>query len=396
MKKFITIILLSLIFIPNNISASTKEEVTLYLFHGDGCIHCQAEKEFLDEIKDDYDNLNIVMYETWYDDNNLKLSQEVRKQMGITKASVPLTIIGDYYTIGFGEHTKNDIIKQIEYQTLNKTEDIVDKIINNEDVSDKDFNVIDKEGKITLPLIGEINAKEFSLPIIALVLGIIDGFNPCAMWILIFLISMLISTKDRKKMWILGFTFILTSAIVYALIMTAWLNVTGLVSSVVYLRIFVAIIALAAAGFNIYSFIKGLKEKDGCTVVDDKKRIKVITKIKTTINESRLIVAVSGIMLLALIVNLIEVSCSAGLPLIFTSILSFNDLTTMQYALYIFIYILFFLIDDLIVFTIAMITFKVTGLSTKYVKYNHIIGGIIMFIIGILLIFKPEWIMFNF
>lgn len=99
---------------------------------------------------------------------------------------------------------------------------------------------------------------------------------------------------------------------------------------------------------------------------------------------------------LAFIVNLIELACSAGLPLLFTQILAINDLSKFMYALNIGIYIFFFLIDDLIIFIIAMITFKVTGISTKYTKYSHLIGGIIMLLISILMIFKPEWLMFNF
>lgn len=93
---------------------------------------------------------------------------------------------------------------------------------------------------------------------------------------------------------------------------------------------------------------------------------------------------------------MIELACSAGLPLLFTQILAINDLSKFMYALNIGIYIFFFLIDDLIIFIIAMITFKVTGISTKYTKYSHLIGGIIMLLISILMLFKPEWLMFNF
>src|SRR5699024_4433762 len=99
---------------------------------------------------------------------------------------------------------------------------------------------------------------------------------------------------------------------------------------------------------------------------------------------------------LAISVNLIELACSAGLPVIFTQVLAMNDLSTLEYWIYIFIYIFFFMIDDLIVFAIAVKTMELTGITTKYTKYSHLIGGLLMFIIGILLIVKPEWLMFNF
>ena len=106
--------------------------------------------------------------------------------------------------------------------------------------------------------------------------------------------------------------------------------------------------------------------------------------------------SIIGIITLAVSVNFIELTCSAGLPVAFTNILGVNNLTTMQYSFYMFLYILFFLLDDLIIFIIAMVTFKVTGISNKYTKYSHLIGGIMMLIIGLLMIFKPEWLMFNF
>ena len=94
--------------------------------------------------------------------------------------------------------------------------------------------------------------------------------------------------------------------------------------------------------------------------------------------------------------NLVELACSAGLPIIYTEILALNNIVGLKAFLYTLIYIFFFLIDDAIVFIIAMITLKVTGITTKYTKYSHLVGGILMLIMGILLIFKPEWLMFSF
>ena len=106
--------------------------------------------------------------------------------------------------------------------------------------------------------------------------------------------------------------------------------------------------------------------------------------------------AVAGAITLAISVNFVELACSAGLPLLFTQILALNKLSIPLYALYMTLYIIAYLLDDLIIFIIAMITMKLTGITNKYNKYSHLIGGIIMLIIGLLMIFKPEWIMMNF
>ena len=119
-------------------------------------------------------------------------------------------------------------------------------------------------------------------------------------------------------------------------------------------------------------------------------------KIKKILSNKSFILALLGIILLAVSVNFIELLCSLGLPVMFTDILAYNNVTGIKNILYIILYILFFLIDDLIVFFVAMKTLKITAISNKYSKYSHLIGGIIMVLIGILMIFKPEWLMFNF
>ena len=230
----------------------------------------------------------------------------------------------------------------------------------------------------------------------AAVIGLVDGFNPCAMWVLVFLISMLLGTKDRKKMWILGLTFLFTSAFIYLLFMVAWLNVAIKMNTVIWLRITIAIIAIIAAFINLKSFYKSFKKDTGCEVVDSKKRKNIIEKIKKFTLEKSLILGLLGVMTLAVSVNFIELACSAGLPLLFTQILALNNLSKLSYMIYILIYIFFFLMDDIIVFVIAMFTLKITGISNKYSKYSHLIGGIIMLLIGLLMIIKPEWLMLNF
>ena len=146
---------------------------------------------------------------------------------------------------------------------------------------------------------------------------------------------------------------------------------------------------------HIRSYIKSRKDS-GCEVVDDKKRKNIFNKIKKFTSEKSFILALIGVIGLAVSVNLIELACSAGLPLVFTELLVLNNVSDSMKFLYTIIYILFFLLDDLIVFFIAMFTMKITGISSKYNKYSHLLGGIIMLIIGVLLIFKPEWLMFQF
>lgn len=394
------IVLLLLLLIPTLVSA---KEVNLYLFHGDGCPHCAKEREYLKEIEKEYDDVNIHLYEVWYDTDNQELMEKVKKELNSSTNYVPLTIIGDKYTVGFNDNTKLMIKNNIEKCLKEDCEDVVGNVLAgktaNETTIKKEVKEQkkDKEDSIKdLPILGKVDVKKVSLPIIAAVIGLVDGFNPCAMWVLVFLISMLLGTKDRKKMWILGLTFLFTSAFIYLLFMVAWLNVAIKMNTVIWLRITIAIIAIIAAFINLKSFYKSLKKDTGCEVVDSKKRKNIIEKIKKFTLEKSLILGLLGVMTLAVSVNFIELACSAGLPLLFTQILALNNLSKLSYMIYILIYIFFFLIDDIIVFVIAMFTLKITGISNKYSKYSHLIGGIIMLLIGLLMIIKPEWLMLNF
>lgn len=245
-------------------------------------------------------------------------------------------------------------------------------------------------------LFGVVSLKDVSLPIFTIILGAVDGFNPCAMWILIFLITMMFSMHDRFKMWILGLTFIFTSGFVYLCFMLSWLSLASFLSSVVLIRFLIACFAVLFGMVNIYRYFKSLNSDVGCDVTDKKKRVKIMERIKKIVNEKSFLLSILGIVLLAFSVNLIELLCSLGIPVMFTNVLAMNELSTLEYVIYIGLYLIFFLIDDILIFVIAMKTLKIKGISNKYTKYSHLIGGVIMVLLGILMVIKPEWLMFNF
>ena len=275
MKKLINYIFIILIVFLFPIIGNAKEkEVTLYLFHGDGCPHCAEEIEYLDSIYNDYEELKIVKYEVWYNEQNAELLSNVENAFEIKRTGgVPVTIIGDTVIRGYSETTSNKIKRAIEYYIENDYVDQIERIKNGtfvkeetEDNFSKKEKKEDKEYIIKVPLFGKINFKNVSLITAAGVIGLIDGFNPCAMWILLFLLSVLIGMKDRKRMWIIGLTFLITSALVYMLIMLSWLQIAVKMTTVIWIRNIIALIALVGAFINIRSFIRS--RDSGCEVVD--------------------------------------------------------------------------------------------------------------------------------
>lgn len=371
-----------------------SNKVKVYLFYGDGCPHCKKEKEQLNNLRKQYgDTVEFIYYEVWNNEENAKLMDLVKEKMGNDQSGVPYTVIGSNAYIGYNENIGYAIEKTINSYLEQGDPDIVSAIINDNDTNIDIEKIEVNDGTFVIPLLGKINAAKVSLPLMAVVIGFVDGFNPCAMWVLLFLLSILIGMKNKKRAFCLGLTFLVASASVYLIFMVAWLNIAISMNSIIWIRNLIAVVALIGGAINLRSFFK--KSEDGCTVSDAKKKRKIFEKIKKFTSEKSFILAMIGIITLAFSVNLIELACSAGLPLLFTQILSFNNLSSFEYGLYIGLYILFFMIDDLIIFFIAMFTMKVTGLSNKYTKWSHLIGGLIMLLIGILLLVKPGILMFN-
>lgn len=373
-KILLMLFLIMTIFCAFSNNVRAEDKIDIYFFEGDGCSHCKDELAFLEQLKKDYTNLDIHMYEVWHNEENKELMKKMTTELGLDIKGVPFTIIGDKYFAGYSEeYVRPGIIDAITSKGANE------------------FNI--ESYSVNIPVIGKVYLKDISLPVITVLMGIVDGFNPCAMWILLFLISILIGQQNRKKMWVLGITFILASSIMYFLFMVAWLNLTLFIGSMFWVRLLIALVAIIGGAFSLFTVIT--KKEAGCTVIDDNKRIKIFSKIKEITGNKKFVIAIIGMILLGVSVNLIELLCSAGLPVVYTQILALNEVSKMQYYLYILLYILFFMLDDIIIFVIAMVTLKMTGISTKYGKISHIVGGILMLLIGILLIFNPGILMFG-
>jgi len=396
MKKTLLLIFLSFWFITQN--ASAQNIVNAYVFYGEGCPHCAKERTLLSSIQEKYaDNVKVYEYEVYNNPNNIKLLKDVAQKLNISVDGVPFLIIGDRDYVGFSDSTSPAIITdRIEYCIDHGCNDKIDSILGIQTKNSNEQNVNESieesDDFFTIPVIGNINAKTISLPLITIIMGVLDGFNPCAMWTLLFLISLLIGIENRKRMWMLGTIFIVSSATVYFLFMSAWLNLMFFIGFITWIRIAIGILAIGAGIYSIRDFF--VHKEATCKITGDEKRRTVFEKLKTITKEKSLLIAGGGIAILAIAVNMVELVCSAGLPAIYTQILSLNSLGIWQYYMYIAIYILFFMLDDLFVFFVSMITLEMTGITTKYARYSRIVGGVLMTIIGILLIFKYEILMF--
>jgi len=374
---------------PDVLENSTRYE----FFWGVGCPHCAKEEEFLEKMEKKY-SIEFQKFEIYNNPQSLQRMLQIGKDLSIDIQGVPFVLIGKNHLVGFlnedttGKEIEAAIVATLDKQeiTVPKKEKEVSEITNNK-------NVKEKVDKISLPIFGEIDKKKYSLPVLTILIAAIDGFNPCAMWTLILLIGLLMGIQNKKRMWVLGTSFIVVSGFVYFLFLTAWLNLFLLLNLTSWIKIIIGIIALCAGTYYLKDFATNKNAE--CKVTGTKKKKFFMEKMREVVAKKNLFFAILGIVILAFAVNLIELVCSAGLPAIYTQILSISDLTKLNYYFYLLLYVFIFILDDLLIFFSAMFTLKITGLNKKYSRFSHLVGGIIMLIIGILLLLKPELLMFG-
>ena len=381
MRKIFWISLVGIIFLSSlHHFAFAQKRVELIFFWGSGCPHCAKEEKFLEKIEKEYPEVEIKRYEVWHDSENQKFFQEVAKKYHVSQPGVPLTIIKDKYFIGYRDDETSG----------REIEDYIKEILGKE-------RPAEANKKIKAPILGEIDISKMSLFTLTLIFGALDGFNPCAMWVLLFLLTLLINTRSRKRMFLVGGTFILASGIIYFLILAGWLKLFLAIGYINLTRILIGVFAL---GFGVWQIRNFIEYKGVCPIseggaVKGKIREGLIKQAQKVVSLPLTPAILVGIVLLALGINLVEFFCSAGLPAIYTRILALNSLSPLGYYFYLLLYVLIFMLDDLIVFTIAAIALRKIGFTEKYNYWATLIGGLLIFILGILLIFKPELLMFG-
>jgi len=367
--------------------------LTIHLFWGQGCYHCEQEKVFLAQLEARYPQLRIRTYEVTNYPEHLALLRRVGEKLNLTISGVPVTIVGDRGFIGWYDAATTGAALEEAVHALLKhpVPDVVATLLPSPPPEPAGKPALPET--ITLPLLGEIDTKHLSLPVLTILIAALDGFNPCAMWVLVFLIGVLLGLEDRFRMWVLGSTFIAVSAFIYFLFMTAWLNLLQFLGLVFWVRLLIGLTALLAGGYNLREFFTN--PVGACKVTGTDRRQRVFSRLQAITRERRFWLSLGGIVALAFAVNLVELICSASLPVVYIQVLTLTPLAPWQYYLYLFLYIFIFMLDDLIVYITAMATLQATGVTGKYTRISRLVGGCLMLALGVAIIMKPQWLVFG-
>lgn len=359
-------------------SASSANQDIVFFFHSQ-CPHCQKQKIFNPYLKAKYPELRWAEYDTAVPENS-RLFAEFVQQNGLNRQQmgVPLTSIGPYAIVGFDRRETTGAALERAIQAYLRNDPSLFK--------EEDGYRTEKQ-TVNVPILGEIRYADYSLFSLAIVLGLVDGFNPCAMWVLVYLISIVLTLNSRKKIWLLVGTFVGASGVLYFLFMTAWLNAFLFLG---YLRILTLLIGLMAVGTGILNIREYMQTKGElvCKIGDAASKKKTMGRIDQIVQAPISLFTIFNIIVLAFIINSIEFACSAALPAIFTHALSLKALSAIQHYAYILLYDFFFMLDDLIIFSLAVLAIN-TSAGQRYAKYCKIIGGIVLLILGGIMVFRP-------
>lgn len=243
---------------------------------------------------------------------------------------------------------------------------------------------------VNIPIINKtVDLTNYSLFTMSIILGTIDGFNPCAMWVLVLFLTALIAVGNKVKMFRVAGLFILAEAVMYFFILNAWIYAWDFVGLDKWVTPIVGIVGIIGGIFFIRNYLKKGDTLE-CEVTDFEQRAKISKKIKDIANKPFTLLTALAIIGLALSVNVIEFACSVGIPQTYTKILQINEVPFWTRQFYTFIYIIGYMVDDIIVFGFALMSINKLQLTTKYSKWVNLFGGILMIILGLIMLIKPS------
>ncbi len=240
------------------------------------------------------------------------------------------------------------------------------------------------------PLFGHVSVRDLGLPAFTVVLGLLDGFNPCAMWVLLFVLSLLVNLRDRVKMAMIGGTFVLVSGIVYFAFMAAWLNLFLLVGVARTTQVLLGLIAGVMGLLNVKDFIA--TGRGPSLAIPASARPAIYARVRAVVMAEHPGAALGGVIVLAVLVNVVALLCTAGFPAVYTRILTLRELPLWKYYGYLALYNVAYVLDDGLMLALAVVTLSRRKLQARAGRWLKLVSGGVMLGLGAVLIGRPAWL----
>jgi len=342
----------------------------LHVYVREGCPHCADAKRFLAGLAESRPELQVVLREVDRDPAAREALVAISKAVGAWPPGVPTFVYGARVLVGFddAEHVGAELVRLLDEAAPHAPPDAVES-----------------------SLFGTLKASEIGLPLFTLALGLLDGFNPCAMWVLLFLLSLLVRLKDRRRMAMVAGTFVLASGAVYYAFMAAWLNVFLFVGMSEALRIGLAVLAMLIGFINVkdfFAFRRGVSLS-----IPESAKPGIYARARSILKAESLPASLAAVAVLAVVVNFVELLCTAGLPAIYTAVLTQHALSPLAHYGYLGLYILAYIADDALMVGTAVLALGSGKLDERSGRRLKLLSGAVMLALGLVMLLRPQWLM---
>lgn len=374
---FILVLLSSL-----SIAQEMGSETTLYFFWGEGCFHCEEVKVDIQKWEQNYPDLIVKSYEVFDNEENKEFFEKKAAELGSNARGVPAYILGD--NIWFGTSNIGEAEEKLKSIFNSDSANNIDSTVN-QSISDNSENTIE------FPLIGQINLENTSIVVTTFLIALIDGFNPCSLWVLTFLLNFIIYSGSRKRVLLVGLTFLTVSAITYGVFISGVFTIFSYIQDLFYIRLlmFVFIITFALVNIKDYFFYK----KGFSFSIPERFKpgvLKNLGKLSRAEGSSIRIIALTALSSLG--ITLLELPCTAGFPFLWMNIMQKANISNYMFFALLTIYLFVYFIDELLIVFTVYITLRIKKLNEEQGRKLKLISGIVMFYLAIGLILLPDFL----
>ncbi len=372
---FLLVICLSPLNTQAESGIQSNKQVSLHYFWSKYCPHCKQSRPFVEALAEKYKWLTLYSYDIVDNRPNQKRFLFMAEQLGQNANSVPAFIFCHQMMLGYDQDDTTGL--ELENKLLACHQQ-------------KNKPLIQAEEQFNIPGLGKVHYQDFSLPVFTLIIAALDAFNPCAFFVLFFLLSLMVHHRSRARMLVIGTTFVLCSGVMYFLFMAAWLNLFLLAEQLIYITASAGLIAIIFGLINIkdYFFFK-----KGVTLsLSDSAKTKLFARIRNLTQTGSWVPMILATLVLAIAANSYELICTAGLPMVYTRVLTLNEFAGSEYYLYLALYNVIYIIPLLLIVIIFSITLGSKKLTEFEGRLLKLLSGSMMSGLGLVLLLKPEWL----
>ncbi|MGD2053541.1 MAG: thioredoxin family protein [Gammaproteobacteria bacterium] len=350
-----------------------ETKVHLYFFWSQSCPHCRKALPFIDSISRDYPWFEIHSAEVSQNRKNLEHYIEMAASLEQEASSVPAFFICGKMVTGYDspQGTGQAIL------------DLANRCRHSPATA---FTAID-EHVLHLPFLGTIDPEDNSLPVFTMIIAGMDSFNPCAFFVLLFLLSLMAHARSRARMLITGITFVSISALIYFLFMAAWLNLFMMIGAIPVITIIAGMVAVIIGAINIKDYF--IFRQGPSLSIPESAKPTLFHHMRDLLKANSITTVLLGTSILAIAANSYELLCTAGFPMVYTRLLTLNELGNFQYYAYLVLYNLIYVLPLLVIVVIFSFTLGAHKLSEQQGRFLKLLSGSMMLGLGLVMLFKP-------